>query len=134
MILERIRENCHGQQRGIISGKYGEHEHPDFKSVKIRNDGVYISTKGEIVRTVFKGVVSKVFAIPGENFTVIIRHGNYFTLYHNLIDVKVKAGQQVETKEAIGKVYTDIDTKETTLYFQIWRETERNDPELWLAS
>lgn len=121
-------------QRGIISGKYGEHEHPDFKSVKIRNDGVYISTeRGEIVRTVFKGVVSKVFAIPGENFTVIIRHGNYFTLYHNLIDVKVKAGQQVETKEAIGKVFTDIDTKETTLYFQVWRETERNDPELWLA-
>ena len=121
-------------QRGIISGKYGEHEHPDFKSVKIRNDGVYISTeRGEIVRSVFKGVVSKVFSIPGENFTVIIRHGNYFTLYHNLIDVKVKTGQQVETKETIGKVFTDVDTKETTLYFQVWKETERNDPELWLA-
>jgi septal ring factor EnvC (AmiA/AmiB activator) len=121
-------------QRGIISGKYGEHEHPDFKSVKIRNDGVYISTeKGEIVRTVFKGVISRVFSIPGENFTVIIRHGNYFTLYHNLMDVKVKAGQQVETKEAIGKVYTDVETKETTLYFQVWKETERNDPELWLT-
>lgn len=121
-------------QRGIISGKYGEHDHPDFKSVKIRNDGIYISTeRGELVRAVFKGIVSKVFSIPGENYTVIIRHGNYFTLYHNLIDVKVKAGQSVETKEAIGKVFTDAETKETTLYFQVWRETERNDPELWLA-
>lgn len=121
-------------QRGILSGKYGEHEHPDFKSVKMRNDGIYIATeKGESVRSVFKGVVSKVFSIPGENYSVIIRHGNYFTLYHNLIDVRVKAGQQVDTKEVIGKVFTDSETRETTLYFQVWKEMERNDPELWLA-
>jgi len=121
-------------QKGIISGRYGEHEHPDFKYVKIRNDGIYISTeKGQEVRSVFKGVVSKVFSIPGENYTVIIRHGEYFTLYHNLIDVKVKAGQRVETREVIGKIFTDGETKESTLYFQVWKETERNDPELWLA-
>jgi septal ring factor EnvC (AmiA/AmiB activator) len=122
-------------KEGIISGKYGEHEHPDFKEVKIRNEGIYISTsKGEPVRSIFKGVVSKVFSIPGENYTVIIKHGNYYTLYHNLVDVTVKAGQHVETKEILGKVYTDNDTKESTLYFQIWKETERNDPELWLAN
>lgn len=122
-------------REGIISGKYGEHEHPDFKQVKIRNDGIYISTsKGEPVRTIFKGVVSRVFSIPGENYTVIIKHGNYYTLYHNLVDVTVKAGQHVETKEVLGKVYTDNETKESTLYFQIWKETERNDPELWLAN
>ncbi len=122
-------------KEGIISGKYGEHDHPDFKAVKIRNDGVYISTsKGEPVRSIFKGIVSRVFSIPGENYTVIIKHGNYFTLYHNLVEVKVKAGQLVETKEVLGKVYTDSETKESTLYFQIWKETERNDPELWLAN
>jgi murein hydrolase activator len=122
-------------REGIISGKYGEHEHPDFKQVKIRNDGIYISTsKGEPVRSIFKGVVSRVFSIPGENYTVIIKHGNYYTLYHNLVDVIVKAGQHVETKEILGKVYTDNETKESTLYFQIWKETERNDPELWLAN
>jgi murein hydrolase activator len=122
-------------KEGMISGKYGEHEHPDFKEVKIRNDGIYISTsKGEQVRSIFKGIVSRVFSIPGENYTVIIKHGNYFTLYHNLVDVTVKAGQHVETKEVLGTVYTDNETKESTLYFQIWKETERNDPELWLAN
>jgi len=122
-------------KEGIISGKYGEHEHPDFKDVKIRNDGIYIATsKGEPVRSIFKGVVSRVFSIPGENYTVIIKHGNYYTLYHNLVDVTVKAGQHIETKEVLGKVYTDNETKESTLYFQIWKETERNDPELWLAN
>lgn len=121
-------------QRGIISGKYGEHEHPDFKAVKIRNDGIYITTeKGELVRSVFKGVVSRVFSIPGENYTVIIKHGNYYTLYHNMIEVCVKAGQHVDTRETIGKVFTDAETRESTLYFQIWKETERNDPELWLT-
>lgn len=120
---------------GVVTGRYGEHQHPDFKSVKVRNDGIYISTvQGETVRAIFKGVVSKVFSIPGQNYTVIIRHGNYFTLYHNLIHVNVKAGQAVEMKEMIGKVFTDSESKETTLYFQIWKDMERSDPEIWLAA
>ncbi|HJZ41967.1 MAG TPA: peptidoglycan DD-metalloendopeptidase family protein [Bacteroidales bacterium] len=121
-------------QQGIITGQYGEHDHPDYKSVKIRNDGVYIATtSGELARTIFKGVVSRVFAIPGENYTVIIKHGNYYTLYHNLVNVRVKAGQNVEIKEILGNVFTNVKTKETTLYFQVWKETERSDPELWLV-
>jgi murein hydrolase activator len=121
-------------QRGIITGKYGEHPHPDYKSVIIRNDGVYISTSsGENARAIFKGVVSRVFSIPGENYTVIIKHGEYYTLYHNLINVSVKAGQTVNTKQVIGSVSTNGTTKETILYFQIWKETEKRDPELWLA-
>jgi septal ring factor EnvC (AmiA/AmiB activator) len=121
-------------QQGIITGQYGEHEHPDYKSVKIRNDGVYIATtSGEFARAIFKGVVSRVFAIPGENYTVIIKHGTYYTLYHNLVNVRVKAGQTVEIKEILGNVFTNVNTKETTLYFQVWKETERSDPELWLV-
>ena len=120
--------------RGIITGKYGEHQHPDYKSVTIRNDGIYISTgKGEIARSIFKGIVSRVFTIPGENYTVIIKHGDYYTLYHNLINVKIKAGQSINTKDVIGTIFTNETTKETILYFQIWKETEKRDPELWLA-
>jgi septal ring factor EnvC (AmiA/AmiB activator) len=121
-------------QKGIITGQYGEHQHPDYKGVVVRNDGVYITTAaGESARAIFKGVVSRVFSIPGENYTVIIKHGKYFSLYHNLINVRVKAGQIVSTKETIGTVFTDSGSKETVLYFQIWKETERNNPELWLA-
>ena len=121
-------------QHGIITGKYGEHAHPDYKSVIIRNDGVYISTSnGENARAIFKGVVSRVFAIPGENYTVIIKHGEYYTLYHNLFNVTVKAGQTVNTKDIIGTISTNGITKETVLYFQVWQETEKRDPELWLA-
>lgn len=122
-------------ERGIITGQYGEHQHPDYKSVIIRNDGVFISTsKGESVRSIFKGVISRVFNIPGQNYTVIIKHGDYYTLYHNLINVMVKPGQSVDTKQIIGTVFTDENTKETILHFQVWKETERKDPELWLAN
>lgn len=122
-------------EKGIVTGQYGEHQHPDYKSVTIRNDGIYIATApGEAARAIFKGVVSRVFTIPGENYTVIIKHGGYYTLYHNLVDVRVKAGQSVTTKELIGTVFTNAQTRETVLYFQVWKETERKDPELWLAN
>jgi septal ring factor EnvC (AmiA/AmiB activator) len=122
-------------EKGIVTGQYGEHQHPDYKSVIIRNDGIYITTTpGETARAIFKGIVSRVFTIPGENYTVIIKHGGYYTLYHNLINVRVKAGQNVNTKEVIGTVFTNEKTRETVLYFQVWKETERKDPELWLAN
>jgi septal ring factor EnvC (AmiA/AmiB activator) len=121
-------------QKGIITGKYGEHQHPDYKYVTVRNDGIYIATtQGESARAIFKGTVSRVFQIPGQNYTVIIKHGKYYSLYHNLVNVKVKPGQNLETKQIIGTVSTDSNTKETVLYFQIWKDNERNDPELWLA-
>jgi len=122
-------------QRGIITGKYGEHPHPDYKNVMVRNDGVYISTsEGENARAIFKGVISRVFQIPSEpGYSIIIKHGQYFSLYHNIVNVKVKPGQAVNTKEVLGTVFTDKQTKETVLYFQVWKDTQKNDPEIWLA-
>lgn len=120
--------------KGIITEKYGEHKHPDYSSVLVRNDGIYITTEeGESARSVFKGIVSRVFTIPGENYSIIIKHGGYYTLYHNLINVKVKTGQTVDTKQLLGTVSTNKSTKETIIYFQIWKETEKLDPETWLA-
>ncbi|HEX2394024.1 MAG TPA: peptidoglycan DD-metalloendopeptidase family protein [Bacteroidales bacterium] len=122
-------------QKGIITGKYGEHPHPDYKNVMVRNDGVYIATaEGETARAIFKGTVSRVFQIPSEpGYSVIIKHGQYYSVYHNLINVKIKTGQTVNTKEEIGTVFTDKQSRETILYFQIWKDRQKNDPEIWLA-
>lgn len=121
-------------KQGIVVGKFGEQEHPSMKGIKVRNDGIYIATvKNAEVRCVFTGVVTRIFSIPGENYTVIIKHGNYYTLYHNLKEVKVAAGNELRTKDVIGSVATDMDKNEAVLHFQIWKETERNDPELWLS-
>lgn len=121
-------------KQGIVVGKFGEQDHPSIRGIKVRNDGIYIATiKNAEVRCIFKGVVTRIFSIPGSNYTMIIKHGNYYTLYHNLVDIRVANGSTVGTKEVIGAVATDLDKNETVLHFQIWKETERNDPELWLS-
>jgi len=121
-------------QRGIITDHFGEHPHAVLKYVVMRNAGVDITTQANAkARAIFKGEVTKVIAIPGGNIAVIIRHGNYLTVYSNLSEVFVKAGQQVEGKEEIGNIFTDKnDDNKTVLKFQLWRENTKLDPEEWL--
>ncbi len=120
---------------GIITAKYGEQPHPVLKNIMIRNDGVDISTVRDAeVRAVFNGKVSRVFSLPGENYTVIIKHGNFFSLYHNMKNIRVSSGDMVVTKQSIGNVFTDERTKQTILHFQIWKEMNKNDPEKWLSN
>jgi septal ring factor EnvC (AmiA/AmiB activator) len=120
--------------RGVITERFGVHPHPVLKGIKIKNDGVDISTNaGEIVRSVFKGEVRKIFKISGLNKTCIIRHGKYMTVYSNLDEVFVKVGEMVESKQSIGIVHTDKEEGIGTFKFQVWREFEKMNPEEWLA-
>lgn len=122
-------------ERGIITEHFGIHRHPVLSNVQISNNGINISTEaGSRVRAVFNGEVTRVFGITGGNSAVIIRHGKYLTVYSNLSEVAVKKGDQVSTNQTIGKVYTDSeDGNKSTLKFQIWRESEKLDPEDWIA-
>ena len=119
---------------GFISEKFGTHPHPVLKRVKIPNDGVNIQTKqNEQVRAVFDGVVKKIAIVPGDfKYVVIMQHGTYYTVYAKLKSVNVKMGQQVNKEDVIGEVNTDIDGV-SEVQFQVWKNTEKLDPELWLA-
>jgi len=120
---------------GIITDKFGEHAHPVMKNIIIKNNGVDITTKpGQKARSIFNGVVSKIFAIPGGNTAVIIRHGQYISVYSNLKDVFIKQGDQVSTKQDIGLIFSDkSDNNKTVLKFQIWKESVKQNPEYWIA-
>jgi len=121
-------------RRGIITNEFGKHEHPVLRGVYVNNNGVDITTtKGESVRAIFKGEVSKVIAIKGSNYTVIIRHGNFLTVYNNLVNVRVKTGDKVDVKEIIGDVYYNKDDESSVLHIEIWNELEKLNPEIWLA-
>lgn len=122
-------------KRGIITEHFGIHKHPVLSNVEIRNNGINIATEiGAKVRTVFNGEVSRVFGISGGNTAVIIRHGNYLTVYSNLREVVVKKGDLVSTKQTIGTVFTDTaDGNKSILKFQIWRENTKLDPEQWIV-
>ncbi len=121
-------------ERGIILSAYGEHDHPVLKGIKVRNDGIYISTlPNATVRSVFDGEVSKVLAIPGKNKIVIIKHGNFFTVYANMKSVSVTPGQKVKTKQYIGIASTDPDDDRTFVELQIWNGNIKLNPELWIS-
>jgi len=122
-------------EKGIITDHFGENEHPVIKNLKIRNNGIDITTVPKTrARAVFNGEVSKVFTIKGANTTVIIRHGNYYTVYHNLINVKIKTGDIVNTKDHIGEVYSDVNNGQSILHFEVWKELEKQNPEDWLSN
>jgi len=118
---------------GFISEKFGEHPHPVLKHVRVRNDGVNITTDEKSdCRTIFKGEVTHILSMPGLNNVIIIRHGEYFSVYSNLATVNVKKGDIVYSKEKIGVVYTDKAQSTTVLKFQLWKGSTKLNPAIWL--
>ena len=120
-------------EQGFVSEKFGVNVHPVFKQVKLSNDGITITTsKNANVRSVFGGVVTEIMFIPGYNNVVIIRHGSYLTVYSNLVEVSVKKGDNVKTKQMIGKLSAN-EKSNSTLNFQVWKDKDKLNPQLWLA-
>lgn len=122
-------------ERGVITDHFGVHDHPVLKNIQVRNNGIDISTaQGAKARAVFAGEVSRVFLVTGGNYAVIIRHGKYLSVYSNLVNLLVKAGDKVAAKQALGTIGTDYsDGDKTVLKFQIWKENEKQNPEDWIA-
>jgi septal ring factor EnvC (AmiA/AmiB activator) len=121
-------------ERGIISGTFGEHAHPVLKGIKTKNNGIDILTNdGAHARAIYSGVVTSVMSIPNYNNVVIIRHGEFLSVYSNLEEVFVRRGDEVEIKESIGKVYTDKGQLKTELHFEMWQGKTLLNPQLWLA-
>lgn len=121
-------------EKGIISSTFGEHPHPVLKNVKTRNNGIDLMTdSGAEARAIFSGVVTRVMNVPNNNNVIIIRHGEFLTVYSNLDQVYVKIGEKVSTKQKIGTVYTSKSDSKTELHFEVWQSKTLLNPEEWLA-
>lgn len=121
-------------QPGSIIVHYGEQKYQELKYVQNSSKGIDIQTKqGASALAIFDGVVSKVFALPGFNNSIIVRHGNYLSVYANLSTINVKTGDKVKTGQSLGKIYIDSQQSNlTVLHFQLWKDTQRLNPESWL--
>jgi murein hydrolase activator len=120
--------------RGVIIAPFGEQRHPVLKGVVVQNNGIDISTNSNAkVYTVFEGEVKRVFSFLGANYTVIVRHGEYLTLYQNLSVVSVKPGDKIRAKQEIGFLYSSSDSKTSLLHLEIWEESNKLNPEVWLS-
>ena len=122
-------------ERGFISGHFGVQPHPVLPHVTTNNKGIYIQTPaGSTARAIFEGVVTKCFMVPGSNSSVIVKHGNYRTVYSNLTEIYVKEGDKVTTKQKLGKIFVDTENdNKTELYLMLYKDTDIQNPELWLA-
>ena len=118
---------------GVVTMRFGKQPHPIVKSVMVNNNGVRIDTdKGGKARAVFNGTVSEVQAVKGANQAVMVRHGDYITIYNNLEKVFVKRGDKVVTEQEIGEVATSKATGKTTLHFLIYKNDQKMDPASWI--
>lgn len=119
--------------KGFVTLGYGTQPHPLDNSLTIKSNGVRISTeKGAKVQAVFNGEVSAVVRMKNVNPIVMIRHGDYLTVYKNLSAVYVKEGDQVKTKQVIGQVFTNASNGETILSFSISKGTATENPASWV--
>ncbi len=121
-------------ERGTITATFGEHPHPEFKNIMVKNNGIdIVSEKGSKARVIFDGVVSSVMSITNLHYVVIVRHGDYLTVYSNLLEVSVKKGDKVKTRQQIGTIFTDPDDGKTRLHFELWHGTALQNPGLWIG-
>lgn len=120
-------------EKGYVTLGYGTQPHPIDKTLTIKSNGVRIATeKGSKVRAVFDGEVSAVLKMKNVNPIVMVRHGDYLTLYKNLSEVYVKEGDKVSTKQIIGEVFTNPSNGETILSFSLSKGTATENPASWI--
>ena len=117
---------------GFISNRFGEHPHPILKNIKVKNDGIDIQTnRSSKVHAIYTGKVSTVAFIPGMNNVIIINHGEYYTLYAKLKNLKVEKGDIIKEDQIIADLVTNNDGI-TQLQFQIWKNNIKLNPENWI--
>lgn len=118
-----------------IVASFGEQQHQELKYVRTNNNGIDLQTSpGADAQAVFNGEVTRVFIVPGYNNSVIVRHGNYLTVYSNLSQVYVKQGDKVSTRQALGRIFSDTeDGNSTVLHFQLWKEKTKLNPAPWIS-
>lgn len=120
-------------KRGVIKVRYGTQPSPINKSIPIESNGIRIVTnKGEKVRAIFNGTVQSIIVPKNGNNTVLIRHGNFYTVYKNLSKIYIKKGDKVNTRQDIGEVLTNRASGQAVLSFLIYKDGKTQNPAHWI--
>ena len=119
--------------RGSVVLGFGKQPHPIVKTTTIQSNGVRIRTSSDVkARTIFNGEVYSIIKSKNNTHTILIQHGNFFTVYKNLSDIYVKKGDKLKTKDSIGKIATDPLNGQTILSFSIFNNGVPQNPRFWI--
>lgn len=120
---------------GVIIDHFGRQNHHLYSNMVIDNGGVNIGGKaGDPVKCVFDGEVRTILSLTnlGQNTAVLVRHGDYFTVYQNIVNVSVKVGDKVSINQTIGTLPTTTNQDDHYLHFEVWQNNQKLNPEHWL--
>ena len=117
----------------VVRG-FGRQKHPELEHVETDNSGIDIeAVGGGKARAVFKGRVSEIFKQPGYGTIIMVRHGNYLTIYANLSHIDVHKGQDVDAGQSLGTIYPDPDEDDRSiLHFELRKERTKLNPMQWV--
>lgn len=119
----------------VLASSFGQHEHPLYPSIIVNNNGIDINLLSSTdVRPVASGVVSRVIVIPGNNASIIVKHGTSLSVYSNISEVSIKKDDVVTTSTLLGKVFTGSGLNSRVLHFELWVGGEKQNPEEWLVA
>ena len=120
--------------KGTITDYFGEQPHAELKGIMIKNNGVNIETsQGANAKVIFDGVVTGIITIPSLNNVIIIRHGDFLSVYSNLKNVTIAKGDKVKTLQSLGTIQTDPATNKTKIHFEIWKGKVLLNPTGWIS-
>lgn len=119
--------------KGYIILGFGRQPHPIVKTTTIQSNGVRIRTsKDTEARTIFDGIVFSIILSKNNTYTVLVQHGNFFTAYKNLSEIYISKGDNLKTKDLLGKIATDNSNGQTILSFSIFNNGVPQNPKLWV--
>ncbi len=120
-------------QEGIVYNYFGRHPHPLLPKIMLQNNGIDLRCpENTNVYAIFPGEIKKIVAIPGNNFAVILKHNNFYTVYSNIRDLKIRKMKYIKKGTILGKVAKDKQDGTAKMQFQLWNNTKKEDPLLWL--
>jgi len=121
-------------EKGYITLKYGKQPHPVVKTATIQSNGIRIITaSSQNVRSIFDGVIYRIISSKNGSKTILVQHGNFFTVYKNLASIYVEKGDRVSTKQNLGKIITNKNSGQTILSFSLFKDNKTENPLLWLG-
>ncbi len=134
LAFEALKKKLPPPVNGVITSSFGEHRHNVLENVKTKNDGVdFTVSSGKAVKAVADGTVTQIISIPGANQAVLIKHGDYYTVYSNLVNVQVSQNQKIKQGDILGNVFYQKGSPDSgVLNFQLWNRNIKQNPMHWL--
>ena len=119
--------------KGYIVLGFGKQPHPIVKTTTIQSNGVRIRTSIDVkARSIFDGFIYSIILSKNNTYTVLVQHGNFFTVYKNLSQISISKGDKISTKQVIGNIATDITSQQTILSFSIFKDGKPQNPSSWI--